>query len=213
MATVLIFRTGSRPCVCEWTITLYPMDADSNAVNGSHPQLLFVVCLCKGLRRSTRYSHVTYSGNHSNRGLLVVLEHILDTMFNFEALFTCTVTEIWTEIRPVKVLHCVNGDGPKFRQNGCRTHLSQIWVTPYVAVLKLYRAEFKINSVSVRVNKALCKRKLMLNGVPYCIVHLKSTAQCIHILRGQYFRNMSSHINKLLGNYINITVICHHFIK
>ena len=45
--------------------------------------------------------------------------------------------------------------GQKFGQNGCGTDSSQISVTPYVGVLKLYRAEFKIHSVSVRVNKAL----------------------------------------------------------
>ena len=82
----------------------------------------------------------------------------LTTMEWLEALFTRVNTDIWTEIRPVKVLHCVNGDGPKFRQNGCGIHSSRIsaWIsiTPYVAVLKLYWAEFKINSVLVRVNKA-----------------------------------------------------------
>ena len=71
-----------------------------------------------------------------------------------EALFTRTDTEIWTETLPVKVLHCVNGDGLKFGQNGSGTHSCGISITPYVTVLKLYQAEFKINSVSVRVNKA-----------------------------------------------------------
>ena len=60
------------------------------------------------------------------------------TALQIQALFTRKDTEIWTEIRPVKVSHCVNGDGPKFGQNGCGTHLSwispRISVTPYVAV-------------------------------------------------------------------------------
>ena len=75
------------------------------------------------------------------------------------ALLTHTDTEIWTEIQPIKVLHCVNGDGLKFRQNGHRTHsfriLARILVTPYVAVLKLYWAEFKFKLIRCRyVNKA-----------------------------------------------------------
>ena len=78
-------------------------------------------------------------------------------IFSSQALFTCTDIEIWTEIQPVTVLHCVNGDWPKFRQNGCGIHSSGILVTPYVAVLKFYQSEFKINSVSVRVNKASCR--------------------------------------------------------
>ena len=56
----------------------------------------------------------------------------------FKALFTRTDTEIWTEIRPVKVLHCINCDGHKFGQNGCRAHSSQISAlisgTQYVTV-------------------------------------------------------------------------------
>ena len=86
---------------------------------------------------------------------------------------TRTDTEIWSEIQPVKVLHCVNGDGPKFGQNGCGTHSSQILtkilVTPYVAVLKRCRAKLKINSVSVRVNKASCIYFVQLETlIKYC---------------------------------------------
>ena len=43
---------------------------------------------------------------------------MIDT--NFEALFTRTDTEI----QPVKVLHCVNGDGLKIGLNGSGTHLA-----------------------------------------------------------------------------------------
>ena len=50
----------------------------------------------------------------------------LNVPTNNEAVFTRPDTEIWTEIRPVRVLHCVNGDGPKFGQNGCGTHSSKI---------------------------------------------------------------------------------------
>ena len=38
--------------------------------------------------------------------------------------------------------------------NGCGTHSFRISVISYVAVLKHYRAEFKVDSVSVCVNKA-----------------------------------------------------------
>ena len=74
--------------------------------------------------------------------------------FAFKSCLHVLTLKIYTEFWPVKILHCVNSDGPKFGQNGCGTHLSQISATPYTAVLKVYRAEFKINSVSVRVNKA-----------------------------------------------------------
>ena len=56
--------------------------------------------------------------------LIILSKSVLRHSFNIDvygskALFTRTDTEIWTEILPVKVLHCVNGDGLKFRQNGC----------------------------------------------------------------------------------------------
>ena len=54
----------------------------------------------------------------------------LTDRFPSQALFTGPYTEIWTEIQPIKILHYVNGDGPKFGKNGCGTPSSQIlaWI-------------------------------------------------------------------------------------
>ena len=63
--------------------------------------------------------------------------------FYVEALSTRADTDIWTEIRPVDVLHCVNGDEPKFRQNECGT--------PYVAVQ---------SKIGVGVSVVTCEQSL-----------------------------------------------------
>ena len=44
------------------------------------------------------------------------------------------------------------------RQNGSGTHLAQILVQSIGTMLKLYRSDFKINSMSLRVNKPLTFR-------------------------------------------------------